>query len=185
MAFDSQQVAKRLKERDSGAMGEVYDQYGGLLYSIVLRSVSDRGVAEDLLQEIFFRIWNRVHTFDDQRGCFQSWVVTVARHRAIDHLRASRNRVIVSHGSLDDLDRSGWFFPREPEAERIARKVAVQAALKALNKEQRQVLELTYFQGLTQTEIAAHLERPLGTVKSLVRAALKILRATAVTAEVV
>jgi len=163
-------------------MAELYDKYGGLLYSIILRSVSNQSTAEDLVQETFLRIWNRIHTFDLERGRLEGWMVTIARNRAIDYLRSLRSQPGESGTSLEDLEHSGLFVTRETEAERLTRKNAVGAALDSLNESQREVLELTHFQGLTQTEIADRLQKPLGTVKSLVRSALKILRTSAVEA---
>jgi RNA polymerase sigma-70 factor (ECF subfamily) len=179
---DDQEIARRLKQRDPNAMAELYDKYGGLLYSVILRSVSNQSTAEDLVQETFLRIWNRIHTFDLERGRLEGWMVTIARNRAIDYLRSLRSQPGESATSLEDLEHSGLFVTRETEAERLTRKNAVGAALDSLNESQREVLELTHFQGLTQTEIADRLHKPLGTVKSLVRSALKILRTSAVEA---
>ncbi len=157
-------------------MAELYDQYGGLLFAVILRAVSNQATAEDLLQEAFLRIWNRIHTFDAERGRLEGWIVTVARNRAIDYLRSTRNQPSECSTTLDDLEHSGFFVTRDTEAEHFARSKAVGQALGSLSNEQREVLELTHFQGLTQTEIATRLQKPLGTVKSLVRSALKVLR---------
>jgi RNA polymerase sigma-70 factor (ECF subfamily) len=182
VATDDQEIAQRLKQRDAGAMSELYDKYGGLLYSVILRSVANAATAEDLVQETFLRIWNRIHTFDVERGRLEGWIVTIARNRAIDYLRSLRSQPSESSATLEDLEHSGLFVTRETEADRLTRRKAVGAALDRLNEEQREVLELTHFQGLTQTEIAQRLHKPLGTVKSLVRSALKLLRASAVEA---
>lgn len=182
VAIDDQEIARRLKQRDSTAMAELYDKYGGLLYSVILRSVSNPATAEDLVQETFLRIWNRIHTFDVERGRLEGWMVTIARNRAIDYLRSTRSQPGESSATLEDLEHSGLFVTSETEADRLTRRKAVGAALNLLNQEQREVLELTHFQGLTQTEIAEQMHKPLGTVKSLVRSALKILRTSAVAA---
>ncbi len=177
---DDHDIAARLKQRDANAMAELYDKYGGLVYSVILRSVANQATAEDLVQETFLRIWNRIHTFDVERGRLEGWIVTIARNRAIDYLRSLRSQPGESTTTLEDLEHSGLFVTKETEADRLTRRKAVGAALGSLNEEQREVLELTHFQGLTQTEIAARLHKPLGTVKSLVRSALKVLRASAV-----
>ncbi len=182
VATDDQEIAQRLKQRDANAMAELYDKYGGLLYSVILRAVANQATAEDLLQETFLRIWNRIHTFDVERGRLEGWIVTIARNRAIDYLRSLRSQPAESGTTLEDLEHSGLFITKETEADRLTRRKAVGAALERLNEEQREVLELTHFQGLTQTEIAERLHKPLGTVKSLVRSALKILRTSAVEA---
>jgi len=180
VATDDKEIAARLKQRDANAMAELYDKYGGLLYAVILRSVANQATAEDLVQETFLRIWNRIHTFDTERGRLEGWIVTIARNRAIDYLRSLRTQPGESTTTLEDLEHSGLFATRETEADRLTRRKAVGAALQQLNEDQREVLELTHFQGLTQTEIAEKLQKPLGTVKSLVRSALKVLRASAV-----
>ena len=182
VAPNDQELAQRLKQRDASAMGELYDKYGGLLYSVILRAVSNQATAEDLLQETCLRIWNRIHTFDTERGRLEGWIVTIARNRSIDYLRSLRSQPGECATTLEDLEHSGLFVTHETEADRLTRRKAVGAALDRLSDEQREVLELTHFQGLTQTEIAEHLQKPLGTVKSLVRSALKLLRTSAVEA---
>jgi len=179
-ATDDREIAARLKQRDADAMAELYDKYGGLLYSVILRSVANPATAEDLVQETFLRIWNRIHTFDVERGRLEGWIVTIARNRAIDYLRSLRSQPGEATTSLEDLEHSGLFITKETEADRLTRRRSVGAALDSLNEGQREVLELTHFQGLTQTEIAERLHKPLGTVKSLVRSALKVLRTSAV-----
>ncbi len=180
VSTDDQAIALRLKQRDANAMAELYDKYGGLLYSVIMRSVANQATAEDLVQETLLRIWNRIHTFDTERGRLEGWIVTVARNRAIDYLRSLRSQPGESATTLEDLEHSGLFVTRETEADRLTRRKAVGAALDRLNEDQREVLELTHFQGCTQTEIAERLHKPLGTVKSLVRSALKVLRTSAV-----
>jgi RNA polymerase sigma-70 factor (ECF subfamily) len=182
LASNDQEIVRRLKQRDTSAMAELYDKYGGLLYSVILRSVNNQATAEDLVQETFLRIWNRIQTFDTERGRLEGWIVTIARNRAIDYLRSLRSQPGECSTTLEDLEHSSLFVTRETEADRLTRRNAVGRALERLSEEQREVLELTHFQGLTQTEIAEKLHKPLGTVKSLVRSALKVLRTSVVEA---
>ncbi len=171
-------LVQRLKQRDPNAMMELYERYGRLLYSIVLRAVNDSAAAEDITQEAFLRVWNRVGSFEEEKGNFEGWLVTVARNRAFDYLRVVRNAPEVSSINLTDLERSSLFSTDESQADRFAAEDAVRNALNGLNDEQRQVIELTHYEGMTQTEIAGKLRKPLGTVKGLVRSALKSLRST-------
>jgi RNA polymerase sigma-70 factor, ECF subfamily len=167
----------RLKARDAQAVDELYDRYGKLLYSIILRAVRNEATAEDLAQEAFVRIWARIQSFDSSRGSFEAWLVTVARNRAFDYLRTARRaRQSVNIDELSELQISS---PREDASDKLAQERTVKEALESLNPEQRKVIELTHFEGLTQTEIADKLSKPLGTVKSLVRSALKVLRTSA------
>jgi RNA polymerase sigma-70 factor, ECF subfamily len=179
---DDKEIVERLRQRDANAMAELYDKYAGLLYSVILRSVANQATAEDLVQETFLRIWNRIHTFDVERGRLEGWIVTIARNRAIDYLRSLRHKPSESSTTFEDLERASLFVTSELETDRLLKRKAVGAALERLNEEQREVLELTHFQGLTQTEIAQRMQKPLGTVKSLVRSALKLLRASVVEA---
>jgi RNA polymerase sigma-70 factor (ECF subfamily) len=167
----------RLKARDAQAMDTLYDNYGRLIYSIILRAVRNEATAEDLTQEAFIRIWARIHTFDESKGSFEAWLVTVARNRAFDYLRVIRNtRPSVN---IDELGEQHFSYNREDTSDKLAQERSVTRALESLSREQRTVIELTHFEGLTQTEIAEKLSKPLGTVKSLVRSALKVLRNSA------
>ena len=169
-------LVRRLKQRDPQAMMDLYDRYGKLIYSVIFRAVNNSAIAEDITQETFLRIWNRIGTFDEEKGKLEGWLVTVARNRAFDYLRSMRNSPSLSTVSLDDLERTGFASSNENQSDRIARERAVTAALKNLNREQREVIELTHFEGMSQIEIAQKLQKPLGTVKGLVRSALKSLR---------
>jgi RNA polymerase sigma-70 factor (ECF subfamily) len=184
LANRDREIALRLQQRDATAMAELYDTYGRLIYSVIFRAVSNQATAEDLVQETFFRIWNRIHTFDLERGRLEGWIVTIARNRAIDYIRSLRSRPNEVLTSLEDLEHSGWFITAENEADHLTRRKAVGDALNLLNESQREVLELTHFQGLTQTEIAERTSKPLGTVKSLVRSALKVLRTTQINIQI-
>lgn len=173
------ELVGRLKRREAEAMVELYDKYGKLIYSIIFRAVNNAATAEDLTQETFFRIWSRIQTFNDERGSFEAWLVAVARNRAFDHLRSVRHTAAANMPSLDDLEDTRLFAREENQSDRIAKQRAVKQALEGLNDDQREVIELTHFEGMTQTEIANKLHKPLGTVKSLVRSALKVLRSAA------
>jgi len=158
------ELARRLKAREPEAMAELYDRYGRLTYSIIYRVVRNTAVAEDLVQETFLRVWNRVHSFDQQRGALGPWVLAVARNRAIDYLRSIDGRMSAGALELDRMENPALFSGFED------------SALSKLTPSQRTVIELAYFEGMSQTEMADRLKQPLGTVKTWVRSALKILR---------
>ena len=88
-------LARRLKARDETAVGELYDRYGRLAYTLIYRIVRDKWVAEDLVQESFLRVWNRAHAFDAERGSLGPWILTVARNQALDYIRSVQGRVWV------------------------------------------------------------------------------------------
>jgi RNA polymerase sigma-70 factor, ECF subfamily len=166
-------LIERLKRRESQAMADLYDRFKRLVYSIIHHSVREQGVVEDLTQETFWRVWNRIQTFDADRGNLEQWIATIARNRAVDHLRSTRNSQQLS---FENLETNAFFFSTQSHALQIERENTILEALKSLNPAQREVIELAHYQGMTQTEIAQTLKRPLGTVKSMLRTALKVLR---------
>jgi RNA polymerase sigma-70 factor (ECF subfamily) len=174
------ELVTRLKNRDPQAAGVLFDRYGKLLYSVILRAVGTPATAEDLVHETFLRAWNRIHTFDEAHGNLEAWLITVARNRAFDY-RRSLNNGEVSVSSTDDLDQPGWFTSAGATPGRQATKIAVREALEALSREQREVTELTHLQGMTQTEIAEKQRQSVDTIKGLVRSALRNLRVATMT----
>jgi RNA polymerase sigma-70 factor (ECF subfamily) len=169
-------LVQRLRHRDSAALTELYDIYGRLVYSLILRIVRDGGIAEDLVQETFFRVWTRVSLFDSQKGTFGTWLLTVARNRALDYLRSSHGRWSYSAQTLYETSGTNLFPDLEASVSLGQRVGALRAALQKLSVNQRAVIDLAYFEGYSQTEMAARLGHPLGTVKTWVRSALKTLR---------
>jgi len=173
---DDADLVRRLKVREPKAMNDLYDRYGRLMYSLILRIVRNPSTAEDLVQETFLRIWNRVQSFDAERGALGAWVLTVARNRAIDYLRSTDGRMQAGAMELDQLERPGLFAKLDSAALAIDRVRRLKSAFEKLTPTQRQVLELAYYEGMSQTEMAERLKQPLGTVKTWTRSALKILR---------
>ena len=173
---DDGDLAKRLQRRDPAALGELYDRYGKLAYSLIYRVVRDGGVAEDLVQETFLRVWNRAQGFDAERGALGPWLLAVARNRAIDYVRSSGGKMARGAMELEYAEQPAVFVNFEADVLSQDRARRVRAALGRLNENQRHVIELAYFEGLSQSEMAERMGQPLGTVKTWVRAALKNLR---------
>ncbi len=169
------ELVKRLQRRDASAMAELYDRYGRLVYGMILRIVQDTGIAEDLVQESFLRVWNRVQGFDAERGGLGPWLLAVARNRAIDYLQSAGGRMRHTV-ELQENDHPGLFADMEKDVLNSDRIRRVKDALERLSANQRKVIELAYFEGMSQTEMAERMGQPLGTVKTWVRAALKSLR---------
>jgi RNA polymerase sigma-70 factor (ECF subfamily) len=174
-AQDDEDLIGRLQKRDPGALGELYDQYGRLAYSLILRVVRDTGVAEDLVQETFLRVWNRVQGFDAKKGALGPWLLAVARNRAIDYLRSTTGRARNSL-ELEATEHPALFSDMEKDLLLSDKARRLKAAIQKLSPKQREVIELAYFEGLSQTEMAERMGQPLGTVKTWVRTALKNLR---------
>ena len=172
--FDAQAVA-RLRKREPGAMADLYDRYGNIAYSVVIRIVGNHHMAEGLVQETFLRVWTRMSQYAPERGSLRAWILTIARNKAIDHLRSFSGRAQVSDAGSDRLERLPCDDKRsQPSFDDGF--IPMRAALAKLTDDHRVVLELAYFQGMTQTEMAARLNQPLGTVKTWVRTALRVLR---------
>lgn len=169
-------LAERLKRREPQAMADLYDKYGRIVYALIFRVVRDTGVAEDLSQETFLRVWNRVQGFDHERGALGPWVLTVARNRAIDYLRSVDGRMAQSAVELDTNEHPSLFGDLERDVLNSDRARVLRAAFKKLNDKQQMVIELAYFEGLSQTEMADRMKQPLGTVKTWMRSALRVLR---------
>ena len=171
-----EELARRLQRRDPNAMKDLYDRFGRLAYSVVLAIVRDSPTAEDLVQETFLRVWNRIQAFEPGRGALGPWLLAIARNRAIDHVRSSAFRMNVNSFELDVREHPSLFVDMEREVENKDHGRVIRAALTKLNPNQRKVIELAYYEGLSQTEMAERMGQPLGTIKTWVRAALGILR---------
>src|SRR5439155_17719609 len=166
---------ERIRSGDHQALAELYERHGSLMYSMVLRIVGRAEDAEEVLQEAWLQAWNRAAAYDPSRGAVIAWLLTLARSRAIDRLRSRSSRQRVEESVADEPPMAPVEDPVATVAHRQLH-THVTAALAALAPRQREVLELAYFGGLSQSEIAARLETPLGTVKSWVRQGLLELR---------
>jgi RNA polymerase sigma-70 factor (ECF subfamily) len=167
----------RVAQRDESALGELYDATSRLVYGLVLRLVHERATAEDLTMEVYLQVWRTAQSYNSTRGSVNSWLITVARSRAIDYLRSSHARFAQHRQSLDAAQelRDGAASPEVAIAGRDRAEV-VRKAMDTLPPEQRQLIELGYYSGLSHTEIAEQLGLPLGTVKSRIRTAMLRLR---------
>lgn len=168
--------------RDEHAFSVLYDRYVDLVYSASFRVLGDAQLAEDASQDVFVRLWRRPETFIAERGRFMSWLMSVTRNRAVDELRARGRRRKREGGPLGEPDEAAEpVFSTElidplHSAELHEEQATVRRALAALPREQKLCLELAYFGGLTQQEIAARLHEPLGTIKTRIRLGMQKLR---------
>lgn len=166
---------QRLARGDSGALKLVYQRFGGRAYAICLRILKDRSEAEEVLQETFMEVWRRARDYDPKRGGIEAWIATIARTRSIDHLRSQRTSEKVTMNVRPSGTMS--VAPASPDQSAAASedKAAVAAAIQNLPPEQRGVIELAFFEGLSHSEIAARTGDPLGTVKTRVRLGMEKL----------
>ncbi|HKS29224.1 MAG TPA: sigma-70 family RNA polymerase sigma factor [Pyrinomonadaceae bacterium] len=168
------ELLRAVASGDSQALAELYDRYHSILFGLLLRILRDGAEAEDVLQEVFIQAWRRASKFDESRGKAFTWLVTIARSRAIDRLRslsaAERASLRAAPDPWQEVSDASTDAVRSEESERVRR------ALSEIPEEQREALLLAYFEGLSQTEIAEKTETPLGTIKTRTRAGLKRLR---------
>lgn len=173
---DDNELVRGLRNREHKAMGELYDRYGRLAYALIFRIVRNSAAAEDLVQETFLRVWNRIHGFHPDKGSLGPWVLAVARNRAIDYLRSVDGRMTQNSLELDKMEQPVIFADIESGILNADRARMLKEAFQKLTPNQRAALELAYYEGLSQSEMAERMKQPLGTVKTWVRTALKILR---------
>jgi RNA polymerase sigma-70 factor (ECF subfamily) len=170
---EGRRLLRRVAQGDERALKALYDQHAGRIFAAASRLLGNVGEAEEIVQETFFEVWRRAETFDAERGSPTSWILSIGRNRAIDRLRARATR----SRALDEVRRApapaGTTPERDVEAQQTRQRIA--AALDLLSPEQRMVVELAYFDGLSQSEIAARTGHPLGTIKGRARAALEKL----------
>jgi RNA polymerase sigma-70 factor (ECF subfamily) len=173
-------LMERVRRRDPAALQELYDRHAGVVHGIGLRVLRDATDAQDLVQDVFLHLWRRSELFDAERGVFLGWLVSLARNRAIDRVRARRTRE-RSADSLE-LERASDVAPRAADPNESAYaaelRLAVARALAVLPDAQRTALELAYFGGLSHSEISERLETPLGTIKARIRQGMIRLRDT-------
>jgi RNA polymerase sigma-70 factor, ECF subfamily len=170
------EIIQRLRKRDPDGLAAAYDRYGRAVYALFVRITRDQNASEDLSQELFLRLWNRGKEFDSNKGTLGVWIMSIARNMAIDFVRSAQTRFASRLRPMDHVD--AVCFARDPRVSesRIHDLRAVREAFATLSADERRVMELAYFEGFSQSEIAENLQQPLGTVKSRMRAALERLR---------
>lgn len=174
MPLEGVALIRRMAAGDHDAFGAFYDAFSPLAFGLIRRILPEAAEAEEVLQDVFWELWRVAGQYDATRGSPAAWVVTRARSRAIDRVRSLRRRDEVP---VERLETAGGPEAGEHDpGARVADRQLVRGALALLAPAQREVIELAYFGGMTQTEIAARLGQPLGTVKTRVRAALQSLR---------
>lgn len=172
-------LLKRISERDSDALSEFYDIHSKYLYTIIYYIVKDEAEAEDLLQEVFLQIWEKIDSYDETLGNPLAWIVRITRNKSIDRLRSKSYKNRSSETDIDrffDLSEDSVSSNPETISSRNQEQIEIAKAIKSLNQNQKDLIEFAYFRGYTQSELAEHFNIPLGTVKTRMRAAMTALR---------
>ncbi|MDX2170144.1 MAG: sigma-70 family RNA polymerase sigma factor [Deltaproteobacteria bacterium] len=170
---ETAEVVAALRRKEEQALAQLHDRYGRVVYALALRITGDAGAAEEISLDTFWQLWQQADRFDGSQGSLQNWLLTIARSRAIDRVRAraARKRLLVE----DPTDVSEVRRPEE-DAELVQRRGLVRAAMAQLSTDQRDALSLAYYEGLSHAQIAERLQEPLGTVKTRIRQAMGVLR---------
>lgn len=169
-------LIERLRKRDPEGLARAYDRYAKPVYSLFLRITRDQSTSEDLVQELFLRLWNRAAEFDPSKGALGVWIMSIARNMGIDHVRSAQSRFSARLRAIDYVDPLCFSHNPSGAESRIDNVRTVREAFANLNSNEKRVIELAYFQGFSQSEIASEIQEPLGTVKSWMRSALSRLR---------
>jgi len=167
---DEAALIARISTGDETAMADLYDRYSGIVYGVALRVLGNPTAAEDVLQEVFLQLWRNPQAFDADRGRLPAWLAVIARNRAIDHLRKR-----PPEDDIEDLAISTGVNLENTTAQRQA-VARVRGVLSQLPAEQRRLLEMAFFEGMTHSEIAAKTGEALGTIKTRIRTGLLTLR---------
>ena len=165
-------LVEAVARADEDALGELYDRFGKVAYGLAYKILQDAALAEDAVQEAFLQIWRTAGSYRPERAKASTWLLTFVHRRAVDLVRREERRRTVPVDPLPEPSGSG------PDEEVVARSRAevVRDALRRLPSEQREAIELAYYGGLTQSELAARLDQPLGTIKSRMFTGLQRLR---------
>lgn len=164
-----------IASQDQEAMSTLYDTTNRLVYGLLLRILNDHATAEEVLLDVFTQVWRQASRYDGTRGGPMAWITTIARSRAIDRLRSGKQELqreesietVVQYAASDDV---------EEEVANTEMRAIIQKAMELLTPEQREVIELAYYSGMSQSEIALKLNQPLGTVKTRTRIGMMRLR---------
>jgi len=164
-------LVQRLRARDESAMTLFYEKYSAALYGVIFRIVKKEEIAEDVLQESLVKIWHSFYSYDASKGRLFTWVLNVSRNLAIDKIRSRQYRV---NSRTQPIEESAA-LRQAAEPSFRPEHIGLQDMTRQLNPEQKQIIDLLYFGGFTQSEVAEELNLPLGTVKTRARAAIKVL----------
>jgi RNA polymerase sigma-70 factor, ECF subfamily len=169
-------LLSRLLQKDVSAFEQLYDRHSRLVYGLVLRILQQASTSEEVVQDVFLQLWRNAKQYDASRGPFVPWLCTMARNRALDHLRLKSERQRRREDLPDELPPMAVAPEYEKALDDRRRAQKVRALMASLIPQQKRAIELAYFEGLSHSEIAATLKEPLGTVKSWIRNGLLRLK---------
>lgn len=176
--LDDNSLIALINQEQQDALSVLYDRYSRLVFSMAYRTVGDTGLAEEITQEVFLRVWEKAHTYRPEQAKVITWIASITRYRAIDILRQQKIRPEGNQADWDDglVQENSGAADVEQIVELRQRQSRVRAALTDLPDEQRHALALAFFYGYSHSQIAEQLQEPLGTIKTRIRSGMQKLR---------
>jgi RNA polymerase sigma-70 factor, ECF subfamily len=169
-------LARRLLQKDVEAFEQLYERHSRIVYALVLRILRQGSTAEEVVQDVFLQVWRNARHYDEHRGPFIPWLLTLARNRALDRLRLKSERQRRQEAQTEEFPPILEVPQFENKLDEKRRAERVRALMASLHPQQKKAIELAFFEGLSHSEIAAALKEPLGTVKSWIRNGLMRLK---------
>jgi RNA polymerase sigma-70 factor (ECF subfamily) len=174
--FTDAQLLALIGRGENWALSEIHARYARLVFSIALKILNEHASAEEIVQQVFTEVWRQARHYQRERGNFSAWLGTITRHQCIDELRRRRARPIADPGGWESLDRLAGNDDPAQHAQETFEKTRIREALKQIPTQERTVIELAFWGGMTQREIALHCHSPLGTVKTRLRHGMQRLK---------
>ena len=167
--YSEEQLIVLLKERSETGFHHLYDNYSGALYGVILRIVQSKEYTEEVIQDVFVKIWNSIHQYDSSKGRFYTWMINIARNTAIDYLKSKSFQNELKNQPLPDFVYNSKELSITNDSSDY---IGFNNVLESLEVDKQELIDLAYYQGYTQNEISDKLKIPLGTVKTKMRNAL-------------
>ena len=171
--YSEEQLIVLLKEKNENGFHYLYDHYSGALYGVILRIVQSKDYTEEIIQDVFVKIWNSIHQYDASKGRFYTWMINIARNTAIDYLKSKSFRNELKNQPLPDFVYNSAELSTTNDTSDF---IGFNNVLESLETDKKELIDLAYYQGYTQNEISEKLKIPLGTVKTKMRNALMKLK---------
>ena len=171
--YSEEQLIVLLKERNETGFHHLYDNYSGALYGVIFRIVQSKEYTEEIIQDVFVKIWNSVHQYDSQKGRFYTWMINIARNTAIDYLKSKGFQNELKNQSIPDFVYNSTALSTSNNTSDF---IGFNNVLESLETDKQELINMAYYQGYTQNEISEQLKIPLGTVKTKMRNALMKLK---------
>lgn len=171
--YSEEQLIVLLKEKNENGFHYLYDHYSGALYGVILRIVQSKDYTEEIIQDVFVKIWNSIQQYDSSKGRFYTWMINIARNTAIDYLKSKSFQNELKNQSLPDFVYNSAELSTTNDSSDF---IGFNNVLESLESDKKELIDLAYYQGYTQNEISEKLKIPLGTVKTKMRNALMKLK---------